>query len=61
MFITRGRNERLNPPFGEGSVFDLSHMKTEFDLSHMKTENIAKKLDSVDFLGFENDFSKVEI
>jgi hypothetical protein len=27
----------------------------------MKTENIAKKLDFVDFLSFENDFSKVEI
>ena len=50
--IIKGKTDHLNPRFGEGSVFDLSHMKTE---------NIAKKLDFVDFLSFENDFSKVEI
>ena len=27
----------------------------------MKTGNIAKKLDSVDFLGFESDVSKIQI
>ena len=52
LFITKGKTDHLNPRFGGGSVIDLSHMKTE---------NIAKKLDFVDFLRFENDFSKVEI
>ena len=26
LFIHKGKSHRLNPPFGEGSVFDLSHM-----------------------------------
>ena len=40
LFITKGKTDPLNPRIGGGGVFDLSHIKTE---------NIAKKLDFIDF------------